>query len=57
MNVNGNNPKINKMIPELIILYVNPLNMFNSIWSYKILAANLSPKDTFLGKDGSLTKT
>lgn len=38
------------MIPELIILYVNPLNMFNSIWPDKILAANLSPKDTFLAK-------
>ena len=50
INANGNNPSTKKMIPELIILYVNPLNMFNSIWPDKILAANLSPKDTFLAK-------
>ena len=50
INANGNNPSIKKIIPELIILYVNPLNIFNSIWPDKILAANLSPKDTFLAK-------
>jgi hypothetical protein len=33
MNANGNNPRIKKkMNPELIILYVNPLKIFKSIW-------------------------
>jgi len=50
MNANGNNPKIKKMIPELIILYVNPLNIFSNIWPDNMFAANLSPKDTFLAK-------
>ena len=34
------------MIPELIILYVNPLKIFKSIWPAKILAANLNPRET-----------
>jgi len=29
---------------------VNPLNIFKSIWPDNILAANLSPNDTFLAK-------
>ena len=32
INAKGNNPNRKKMNPELIILYVNPLNMFNNIW-------------------------
>ena len=32
------------------MLYVNPLSIFNNICPAKILAANLSPKDTFLAK-------
>jgi hypothetical protein len=32
MNANGNNPSRKKMNPELIILYVNPLKIFKSIW-------------------------
>jgi hypothetical protein len=31
INARGNNPNKKKMNPELIILYVNPLKMFNSI--------------------------
>jgi len=50
INANGNNPNIKKMNPELIILYVNPLKIFNNICPDKMLAANLSPKDTFLAK-------
>jgi len=50
MNANGNNPSIKKMNPELIILYVNPLKIFKSIWPDNIFAANLRPSDTFLAK-------
>ena len=50
INANGSNPNIKKMNPELIILYVNPLKMFKSICPDNMLAANLSPKDTFLAK-------
>lgn len=32
------------------MLYVNPLNMFNSMCPLSILAANLSPRETFLAK-------
>ena len=46
INVNGNNPKKKKIIPEFIILYVNPLSIFNSICPLSIFAANLNPKDT-----------
>ena len=46
INDNGNNPKKKKIIPELIILYVNPLSIFNNIWPLSIFAANLNPKDT-----------
>ena len=38
------------MIPELIMLYVNPLKIFKSMWPDNMLAANLNPKDTFLAK-------
>ena len=46
MNVKGNKPRKKKIIPELIMLYVNPLKMFKSMWPANIFAANLSPKDT-----------
>ena len=50
IKANGSNPRIKKMIPELIILYVNPLKIFKSMCPDNILAANLNPKDTFLAK-------
>ena len=50
INANGNNPNKKDIIPEVIILYVKPLNIFKSIWPDKILAANLKPKDIFLAK-------
>ena len=50
INAKGNKPNIKKIIPEFIMLYVNPLRIFNNIWPDKIFAANLSPKDTFLAK-------
>ena len=50
MNANGNNPNTKKINPEFIILYVNPLKIFKSIWPDKILAANLSPREMFLAK-------
>jgi len=46
INASGNKPSMKKINPEFIILYVNPLSIFNSIWPLKILAANLNPKDT-----------
>ena len=46
INVSGNNPNMKKINPEFIILYVNPLKIFNNIWPDSIFAANLSPKDT-----------
>ena len=50
INAKGNNPNIKKINPEFIILYVNPLKIFNSIWPDNMFAANLSPRDTFLAK-------
>lgn len=50
INANGSKPNTKNIIPEFMILYVNPLSIFNNIWPDKILAANLSPKDTFLAK-------
>ena len=50
MNANGSNPSSKKMNPELIILYVNPLKIFKSIWPDSMFAANLRPNDTFLAK-------
>ena len=46
INASGNNPKKKNINPEFIILYVNPLKIFNNIWPDSIFAANLSPKDT-----------
>ena len=31
INAKGNSPNIKKIIPELIILYVNPLSIFSNI--------------------------
>jgi len=42
----GNKAKKKKIIPELIILYVNPLSIFNSICPLNIFAANLNPRET-----------
>lgn len=50
INAKGNNPSMKKINPEFIILYVNPLKIFNNIWPDNIFAANLSPRDTFLAK-------
>ena len=50
INVRGNNPNMKKINPEFIILYVNPLKIFNSIWPAVIFAANLKPKEIFLAK-------
>ena len=46
----GNNPKKKNIYPEFIILYVNPLKMFKSMWPDNMFAANLKPNDTFLAK-------
>jgi len=46
----GNKPINKNRIPEVIMLYVNPLNIFNSICPAKILAPNLNPKDTLRDK-------
>jgi len=50
INAKGNSPKTKKINPEFMILYVNPLSIFNNIWPDNMLAANLSPKETFLAK-------
>lgn len=50
MKARGNKPKKKNINPEFIILYVNPLKIFKSIWPDNILAANLKPNDTFLAK-------
>ena len=50
MKAKGNNPKKKNINPEFIILYVNPLRIFNSICPERIFAANLRPKDTFLAR-------
>jgi hypothetical protein len=50
IKLNGKNDKKKNKKPEFIILYVNPLNIFNSMCPDKILAANLNPRDTFLAK-------
>ena len=50
MNAKGNKPKKKNINPEVIILYVKPLNMFRSMWPDSIFAANLRPSDTFLAR-------
>jgi len=50
INVNGNKPKKKNMNPEFIMLYVNPLKIFNNIWPDKIFAAKRNPKDTLRAK-------
>ena len=39
------------------MLYVKPAKIFNNICPESILAANLSPNDTFLAKYDILTQT
>lgn len=46
----GNIPKNTYINFTFIILYVNPLNIFKSIWPDSILAASLNPKEIFLAK-------
>lgn len=50
MKAKGNNPKKKKIIPELIMLYAKPLNIFNNICPDRIFAASLNPSETFLAK-------
>ena len=50
IKLKGNNATIKYKKPEFIILYVNPLKIFNNMWPDSILAANLKPRDTFLAK-------
>ncbi len=46
----GNKPKKKKINPEVIMLYVKPLKIFNNMCPDSILAANLSPSEIFLAK-------
>ena len=46
INANGNKPKTKKTKPDVMILYVKPLSIFNSMCPLRIFAANLNPKDT-----------
>src|SRR5580704_18685320 len=50
MKANGIRPKKKNIKPEVIILYVNPLNMFKSICPLNILAPKRKPKLIFLDK-------
>ena len=50
MKARGNNPRNKNTKPEVIILYVNPLKMFNNICPDSIFAASLKPNDTFLAR-------
>jgi len=45
INANGNNPNKKDIIPEVIILYVKPLNIFKSMCPESIFAANLNPRE------------
>jgi len=46
----GKSPIIKNTIPEVIILYVNPLSILSNICPDSIFAASLKPKETFLAK-------
>jgi|SRR6266480_6167210 len=50
MKAKGTNPKKKKIKPLVIMLYVKPAKIFNSMCPLRILAPNLSPKETFLDK-------
>jgi len=50
INANGNNDKKKKIIPDVIILYVNPLKILSNMCPDNMLAANLNPSETFLDK-------
>ena len=50
INAKGINPKKKKIKPLVMILYVNPAKIFNSICPLKMLAPNLRPRLTFLDK-------
>ena len=45
IKLRGIKPKWKKMKPDVIILYVKPARIFNSICPLKIFAANLRPSD------------
>jgi len=46
----GKKLKKKKIKALVIILYVNPLKMLNSIPLLRMFAANLKPSDTYLAK-------
>lgn len=46
----GKKPKKKNINPDVIMLYVKPLNMFNNIWPESIFAPSLKPKDTLRAK-------
>ena len=50
INNKGSAPKTKNSTPELIILYVNPLKMFNNMCQLSTFAANLSPSEIFLAR-------
>ena len=50
MKAKGNKPKKKNIKPLFIMLYVNPLKIFNSKCPATMLAANLNPKDIFLAR-------
>ena len=50
MNIRGKKATKKDKKPEFIMLYVNPLKIFNNICPLKIFAANLNPNETFLAK-------
>lgn len=50
MKAKGNIPKKKNNKPDVIMLYVNPLNIFRSMCPDNMLAASLKPNDTFLDK-------
>ena len=50
INAKGNKPNTKYNIPDVIILYVKPLNILNNICPDNTFAANLKPNDIFLAK-------
>jgi len=50
IKLKGNKPTKKYINPDVIILKVNPLNIFNNICPESTLAANLNPNETYLAK-------
>ena len=48
----GNSLKKKNTIPEIIILYVNPLKILSSMWPDKILTPSFSDKKTIIARYG-----